>query len=116
MGPRGPRDAARRSLEARAGELKARAAAVAERASVRASVILMAACTSEGLAFEDGAHGVFTAAFCGLWDGGVALGHRAFIDALAAACPSQTPVYQYIAPEDEAFAGQRPLTAAAPGH
>ncbi len=109
-----PREAARRSLGARAEELQARAAAAATRPPVRASVILLAACASEGLAFEDGDHGVFTTAFCKLWDSDTRLGHRAFVEALSVACPAQTPVYQFIAPEDEAFADQRPLTAAPP--
>lgn len=105
---------ARRSLEARAPELRARVQALGQRGAVGASVILLGACPSGGFAYEADGHGVFTAAFCALWDRGAPLSHRAFIDALQPACAPQGPVYEFIAPEARGFAGQRPLTAAAP--
>jgi hypothetical protein len=104
------------TYQARRAEYDARRAAIAARRSrVQASVIHLAACADDGLAFEHGGHGVFTAALLEVWDRGNFRGsHPALLQAVAARIDAlQAPAITRIGPQGEThrtFQASRPFT------
>ena len=84
----------------------------AEKASVKASVLLISGCMDNQLSQDGARNGLFTGTLKTVWNGGkFRQGHRKFRDVIVSTMPpDQTPNYSAIGTANAKFEAQKPFT------
>lgn len=84
----------------------------AEKAKVKASILLISGCMDNQLSLDGDRNGLFTGTLKKVWNGGkFKLGHRKFRDVIVSKMPpDQTPNYSAIGKVDASFEAQTPFT------
>jgi hypothetical protein len=84
----------------------------AEKAAVRASVLLISGCQDNQTSLDGDRNGLFTEKLRLTWNNGKFVGgHQAFRDRIAARMPaSQTPNYFRVGAKSDAYEAQKPFT------